>query len=447
MRRVAGMRDVLVLAIVFGSVPFILGRPWIGVLMWSWIGYMNPHRLAWSFAHDFPVAQVVAAATLLGMLFTRERLRLPKSAVVVVLILLNLWMIFTLLFAFYPEHAWPLAEKVWKIQLMIFVTLMLMNTRERLHSLVWVIAVSLGFYGIKGGIFTILTSGQLMVLGPEGTFIAGNTEIALAIIMIIPLMRYLHLNTERRWVKLGLLGGMGLSAVAAIGTYSRGGFLAIAAMGAFLWWKGRRKFPVALGLLVLAPAVLAFMPQQWYDKMHTIQTYQEDASAMGRINAWWFAWNLARDHPVTGGGFNTFQRGLFKVYAPEPDNYHAAHSIYFNMLGDHGFPGLILFLLLFWLAWRTGNRVIRAVRDAPEYRWAHDLASMIQVSFIGYAVGGAFLSLQYWDLPYHMAAILVLLEEVLRREGVPGLARSRRGSLAPRAGAAGGAVARNGRGR
>lgn len=438
------MRDLLVLAIVFGSVPFILARAWIGVIMWSWIGYMSPHRLAWGIARDFPVAQIVGGATLIALLFSRERLRLPRNSMVVLLILLNIWMAVMLPFAFYPHQAWALAEKTFKIQLMIFVTMMLMNSRERLHWLVWTIAVSLGFYGVKGGIFTILTGGKYMVLGPTGSFITGNTTIGLAIIMIVPLMRYLYLNTKNRWVKLGLLAAMGLSTVAAIGTYSRGAFLAISAMGVFLWWKGRKKLPMALAFILLVPMLLAFMPEQWYAKMHTIDTYKQDASAMGRINAWRFAINLTNHYPITGGGFDTFQPGLFKVYAPEPENYHAAHSIYFNMLGDHGYPGLILFLLVFWLAWRTGNRVVRAVRDRPEHRWAYDMASMTQVSLVGYAVGGAFLSLQYWGLPYHLAAMLVLVEEVLRREGVPGLARGdRRSARIRRAERPTGAVARN----
>jgi len=161
-------------------------------------------------------------------------------------------------------------------------------------------------------------------------------------------------------------------------------------------------------LLVSLPVMLGMMPDKWFDKMGTIQTYEEDASAMGRINAWWFAFNLANHNPITGGGFDTFDRILFRVYAPEPEDFHDAHSIYFEMLGEQGYIGLGLFLVLILVTWRTGSRIIHSAHGREDLKWASDLASMIQVSLTGYLVGGAFLGLAYFDLFYHLVAIIVL---------------------------------------
>ncbi len=106
---------------------------------------------------------------------------------------------------------------------MTFVAMCLLQERQRLQLMVWVIAVSLGFYGARGGIFTILTGGNYRVWGPPDTFIADNNQLALAMIMTLPLMWYLYLTTVQRWLRLGVLGVAGLTMISVLGTHSRGG--------------------------------------------------------------------------------------------------------------------------------------------------------------------------------------------------------------------------------
>jgi probable O-glycosylation ligase (exosortase A-associated) len=238
--------------------------------------------------------------------------------------------------------------------------------------------------------------------------------------MTLPLMRYLQLQATNRWVRYGLSAAILLSVLSIFASYSRGAVLAVAAMGFFLLLKSRKKGPIILIALVAVPLMLSFMPEEWFERLHTIKTYEQDASALGRINAWWFAFNVAVARPLVGGGYQVFDPELFKRYAPEPENFHDAHSIYFQVLGEHGFVGLILFLLLGWLALRSAAWVIRNTKDVAELTWARDLASMVQVSMIGYAVGGAFLGLAYFDLYYHLVAITLLTRDYVSREIVDG---------------------------
>lgn len=401
------MRDILVTAIVLGVLPFILRRPWIGILLWCWLGYMNPHRQTWGFAYDFPFAMITAIVTITAFLISKEKKEMIWTRETVLLLLFIGWMFFTTLFAFYPDDAWMQWDKVWKIQLVTFLTAMLIKNRYQLHWLVWVIVLSIGYYGVKGGAFTLATGGQYRVWGPAGTFIGGNNEMALALIMLIPLIWYLYLQEPRKWIRNGLLVAMLLCGVAAIGSQSRGAFLAIMAMGFFLWLKSRHKFSTAVVVLIAAGTTLALMPQSWYDRMGTIKTYQEDDSALGRINAWHTAFNVAKDR-VTGGGFEMFRAQTFREYAPEPFRVHDVHSIYFEIMGEHGFMGFFMFLLLALFAWLRANQVIKVCKNDPERKWAADLAAMIQVSLIGYGAGGAFLGLAYFDLPYHLMIMLIL---------------------------------------
>lgn len=405
------MRDIVITAFIFGVLMLVFKHPHYGIYLWSWIGYMNPHMQAWGFAQTMPFALITAVVTLFAYLFSKEPKRIPVSPEIWLLFLFFMWVTFTSFFAFYPQLVWDQWDKVWKILFMTLVTAAMLTNRQRLEGLVWIIVLSLGFYGLKGGVFTIVHGGVYRVQGPETTFIAGNNELGLALIMTIPLIRYLHLQETRRWLKLGLAGLMILTGLAAIGSQSRGALLAAAAMGLFLWLKSRQKIMMTIYLAAVVGLVAAIMPQEWYDRMNTIQNYEQDASARGRINAWYTAYYVAKEN-LTGGGFEMFQGPTFRRYAPEPGNVHDVHSIYFEVLGEHGFIGLTIWLLLGLFAWHTGSKVIRRLKNIPEKKWAVDLAAMTQVSMVGYATGGAFLGLAYFDYYYHLVIIMVLVYHI-----------------------------------
>jgi probable O-glycosylation ligase (exosortase A-associated) len=419
------VRDILITLIVFGSLPWVLRAPVNGVLMWVWISVMNPHTQGWGFATGFPFAQVIALTTMFSMLISREPRAMPWTTVTLTMLAFTAWMCVTLPFSMFVDLSTAQWWRVMKIMLMTFVCIMLVKSARDIHRLTWVLAISIGFYGVKGGIFTLRSGGGARVWGPDGTIIGDNNAIALALIMLIPLMLFLRQQSSRRWVRHGLVAAMLLSALAALGAYSRGALLAIGAMALVLWFKSRNKTAVGAMLVMAAPLLLAFMPHEWTLRMESINNYQGDASAQGRINAWGMAWNLARDR-FFGGGFEIYEPAVFAIYAPNPVDLHAAHSIYFQVLGEHGFIGLALYLLLGLLAWRDASWIIRHAGAFDDLRWAPGLAAMIQTSLAGFAVGGAFLSLAYFDVPYYLVALLVatraLVEQRLQQPkfaGVP----------------------------
>ena len=226
-------------------------------------------------------------------------------------------------------------------------------------------------------------------------------------------MRYLQLVSSKRWVRLALGVAMALTALAALGSQSRGALLAIVAMAALMWVRSEHKAVSGIVIVALAASLVAFMPGTWDARMQTIDANNLDSSAEGRINAWKMAWNLAKDRPI-GGGFEVITPELFARYAPNPNDIHAAHSIYFQVLGEHGFPGLFLFVLLWWLVWRHAGRMRRLGAPDPTPSGRATLGGMIQVSLIGYLVGGAFLSLAYFDLPYDLLVLVVVAQMVAR---------------------------------
>lgn len=414
------MRDLLVTAIVFGTLPFILTRPYVGILLWSWIGYMSPHRLGWGFAYSFPFAQVAGIVTLISVLISNKKINFFWAPIIGWLLFFNIWMLITTFFSLQPEESWVQWEKVTKIQLITFLTLWIFDDPKKVQGLVWVIVLSIGFYGVKGGIFTLTTGGESHVLGPSGTFISGNTEIGLALVMILPLFWYIYLNTTKAWARFAILAATILIAIAILGTHSRGALLAIIACAGFLWLKSRKKAVLVVAMIALVPFLFLFMPETWHDRMSTIQEYEQDASAQGRLQAWELGLRLAASRPL-GGGFECFNKDNYDRFAPGiveagTGGYHDAHSIYFEVLGEHGFIGLGIFLILLFLSWRTSGKIMTLTKHSSTNKWAYDLASMIQVSMVGYMVGGAFLGLAYFDLIYHLMVILTVVLRIVEQQ-------------------------------
>ena len=407
------VRDLLLFVVIFGSLPLIFYRPHFGIIVWTWLSLMNPHRFTWGLAYDFPFAKVVGAVTLVAMLLSPQRKRLPLTRETILLLIFIAWMLLTTILALEQSEAWAQWDKVSKIQLIVLLTMMALTDRRKLELFIWMIVLSVGFYGVKGGLFTVVNGGVSHVLGPPSSFIEDNNHLGMALVMVIPLMRYLQLTQKRRWVRTCLTAAIILTCIATLGTQSRGAFVGIAVTLGFLALKSRRRLMLLTASVIVAPIALALMPASWHERMSSIRDYRNDSSAMGRINAWGFAVNLATDRPLVGGGFETFSPRWFAVYAPDPTDVHDAHSIYFEVLGEHGFVGLMLFLSIWLLVWQGCSQLIRLARGYEDLTWAADLGRMCQVCLTAYASTGAFVGLAYFDLYYNIIALYVIAKLIV----------------------------------
>lgn len=404
------MRDLVILAVFVPLALKAFGRPWIGIMLWTWLGLMNPHRLAWGFIYDAPLAAIAAAITLIGLLFTRERQSPFKGTPVSIFMALSVWMTISWLMGVDVEGSYLQWNKIAKIYFMLFVTLALLHTKHQIMAFAWVTTGSLAILGAKGGIFTILHGGSHRVYGPPGTFIEDNNEFALALIIIIPMLHFLQLQVKNKRIRQGITASMILCAASAFGSHSRGALVAISAMTAIFLWRSRQKTSMIIVVTVFLVALLPMLPEEWWGRMHTISGYQDDASAQGRLHAWNVAWNIAL-HNFFGGGMSYQHPILFELYGDGNNMVIAAHSIYFQILGNHGFVGLLIFLLLWASTFQQAGWLRKKARTIPQALWASDLGSMVQVGLVGYAVGGAFLSLAYFDLPYNMMVMVVLARQ------------------------------------
>ena len=410
------MRDILVISLVALFALMALRRPWIGVMLWTWISIMNPHRYAWGFATTAPVAMVAALVTLIGMLFTRERESPFKGAPIWLFLAFSVWITLSWLFGVDPAGDYAQWDKVMKIYLMTFVALILLNNRHHIMAFVWVTVGSLALLGLKGGIFTALHGGNYRVWGPGGSFIEDNNAFALALIIVVPMVHFLYLQVQHKWARHALTFTMLMCAIAAAGSHSRGAFLALIAMAAMFWWRSEQKGMMTALIALMALVILPLLPAEWWERMATITEYEQDQSAVGRLNGWIVAWEVAK-HNVFGAGMSYQHQHFFDLYGYYNDHVIAAHSIYFQVLGNHGFGGLFLYLAMWIATYRTAGWLRVHAKGIPQARWTADLGAMVQVGLVGFAAGGAFLSLSYFDLPYNMMVMVVLARRWVETRG------------------------------
>ncbi|OLB98570.1 MAG: putative O-glycosylation ligase, exosortase A system-associated [Candidatus Rokubacteria bacterium 13_1_40CM_68_15] len=406
------MRDLLLVSVFFPMLPFAFMYPWIGILVWSWISYMNPHRLTFGFAYDMPLGMIAALTTLAGFLFSRERKRLPRAPEVILLLAMWAWVTITSFFAIHTDLAWDKWQQVGKILLMALATMMLCRDAGRLRYLAWTIAASLGFYGVKSGIDAILSGFSGGFSYPGDSFIGDSNDLALALDMTLPLLWFMVRAETRRWARYALHIAFGLTVLGILTTYSRGGFIGLCVVLIFLFTRARAK-ALSLGVLLLAGVLAAFVvPETFFSRIGTIASYEQDQSAQARLKAWTLATQIALDSPIFGGGFRVFEQDVWDQYFPGTERAIVAHSIYFQTLAEHGFVGLGIFAALLVATYLGLRRVRRRATDTDQTIVAN-LAAALQASLVGYMVAGAFLSRADFDLFYSVVAMSAAMQAIL----------------------------------
>jgi len=305
---------------------------------------------------------------------------------------------------------------------MTIMTIMLTNSPQRLRLLLFAMVFFIGFLGVKGAMFGIATGGHYKVWGPPDSFLADNNDIGLAMVMIAPLCFALRETVRKKWQSLTLLG-TGLSLImSAVLTYSRGTLLGIATISLFyfIWGTAKQKIIIAIGGVFLVVTGFDFLPPEWFGRMNTIETYEEDTSANMRLNSWHMSFNLAEDN-LLGGGFKCFSLEQYLRYAPNADlgKSHTAnggvvgstaHSIYFQVLATQGFIGLAIYLFCLSSILVSLFRLYRLSHHLPNGDLLSSYARGLSVSIFGYMVNGAFLSRAFFDLFWAIFAAAICLK-------------------------------------
>ncbi|HZL60622.1 MAG TPA: putative O-glycosylation ligase, exosortase A system-associated [Stellaceae bacterium] len=412
------MRSLVLAMLIFGLLPTAFFSPFVSVLLWSYISFGSAQRLTWGMAENIPFALIVGIAGLAGWMLC-ERRRLPMDRTTVLMLAYVAMITIATYFALVPDAAWPKWLITVKAFVFVFVTAAMLTNRVRIHALIWIMVIAVGYYGIKGGIFTLLTGGNFRIYGPAATVIGDNNHIAAALVVIMPLMNYLGRQSKNELLRIGSRIAMALCLLSVLASYSRGSFLALIAMLPFLLQHSKHKVVVAVVITVMLAFSISFMPAQWVERIQTISTYQQDASAEGRIEMWKAATRIAVARPLVGGGFMApYTQDVMDEYSPGT-KARAVHSIWFENLGENGFIALALWIAIAVTALQNCRYIIRRTKGNLQLKWANDLGHMSLVAIVGYLVGGSFLSLSYWDFYFTLAVILAATRRIVIAELAP----------------------------
>ena len=414
------LRDLVLTCCILACLGLTIRYPFVGVLTWAWVALMQPnHEVYGVISNTLRVNLLVAVVTLMAWLASKDRKMPPADAIIVVVFIFLTWMTFNQFFAVFPEGSWYLWNRNWRIIALGVVVWATANSRDRIHALMWVVVASFLYFGVKDGILTIMEGGIKKTMGPNGGMYADNNQFAAALLMTLPLINYLRNNSANYWVRIGLAAGLVLTAFAIVGSYSRGAFVGLVALGFVWWFRSRNKLFYPFIAVAIAYSLFNFMPSSYHDRLTTLNDADSDASFQGRVVAWKVAYYYARDHFPIGAGFDGPQQpSVFNYYFPN-DAFHAAHSIFFQVLGDLGFMGLAIYLVLFLLIFLGCYRIGRLARSKPEFDWARDLSRAIQLSMVAFCVAGSALSLAYCDLLFIYAGVLPRVLGLVARREVP----------------------------
>ena len=417
------MRDLILVLFLFVAVFYCFKRPFIGIAAWAWIALMAPANWAFGFSNDFRLNLTIVVVTVLSYLFAHKQKKFVFNSLSFWVMAFAFWTLISSFDAVNQDYALGYWNQFIKVLLFYFFVTLVLTKKLHIDTLIWAIVLAISSYAAMEAIKVVLSAGGHQVKGRSGA-LQDRNDFAVAVNMCIPLILYLIYVTKHHYLKLGLWGLFFGNIVAIVGTGSRGGFIGLSILAIAFWWHSKRKVLWLLLAALVLPTAYQYTPQEWRERQSTIQTAStDDASFIGRLWAWKISVMIARDNPLTGGGFKAVTEPIiwysyapFTPYfgpietPPIPDSIapKAAHNIYLQVLGDHGYVGLFIFGMIL-LGMLLLNRRNRKLALKHKQMWCVKLSDAITLSLVGYGVTGNNVSLAYFDLLYAIAGIVTVI--------------------------------------
>ena len=419
------MRDFVVLCAMLFLMPMALPNAFIAYLLWGWAGLIAMSNYVFSYMGSVPFVQVFALITLTLILMKRDKqqvsFKFNRTLVFFLILGVQAFFVAALAYDGLPRN-WEVFSDLVKTILYCMLMPMLVTNRLRVHSLVVVIVLALSFHGLLEGLKFFVSAGSYNSRGVPK--FGDNNYFAMAMGTLIPLQLYLIQYSKNKWVRWSFAGVLILTILAVISTNSRGGLLTLLALAIWVILGTKRKLAGMVTLLFCGALIVALAPASWSERMNTMKDAGEDTSFMVRVAAWKKSTAIAVENPIVGGGFYAVQseatekfrnaQGLMGfLTTPDPGRY-AAHSIYFQLIGDMGFFGFFIYMLMLVNAFYTRIEIRRlAATLGQSAMWAANLADMLAASILAFMVGGALLSAAYLEIPFLMISLMAVIRQQL----------------------------------
>jgi putative inorganic carbon (hco3(-)) transporter len=428
------MRTIFVFGILgIGIVSSFFNR-YAALLLYLWFALFRPQEFLWISISEWRLSLIIGLLLVVPCLLTGilPNMSRPLSIGSILFIIVAC---VAQAGAYNAATSWMWLDYIVKLIVISLFAVTLIDNQRKFIVAVAVIAGSFGFYSAKAGLAYLIGGGVRFSDGLAGAFI-DNNGYALGIAMVLPLLFAVSQNIRRkhpigRWVRYGFLAALLFSPLAIIGTFSRGGLIALGTAIAVFSFLQQKRLRIIICMLSFIAIVIIFVPipKEYYSRMETIGTYNEinDESALGRIHFWKVAIDMARDHPL-GIGLRGYENAYDK-YDYSHGRYgtkRAVHSSHFEVLAGTGIIGALIWIGLFLYALVAAFR-IRAHShsndlDPENKKFFYTFANGLIASIVCFVVGGSFLSGSLNDITWLSFALISSLEVLyskVRNETMP----------------------------
>lgn len=449
------MRDLFLLALLPVLLYTMAQRAFIALGLWVWTALFFPNGWVYGIASGIRYNLLFTGVTMLGYLVLKPKPKVRLGWLGALILFFYFWTtLSTIMTMGSPPISWEIWSRFSKIILLFLFVVLIVEKKLHIDFVLWCVVLSVGFYANLEALKFIASGGGHKIAGMAGHVLGDRNELAVAFVMTLPMCFYLLIEygQRSRIVRAGLLVTIALLVIAIVGTQSRGGFIALLALAGYMFMKTDRKVYVGVLIVVIGLIVAHFATSEWLNRINSIESADHDSSFMGRVVSWKMCFIMAMHHPFFGGGFKSLE--YFPVWSdmskefltypwfytgtevPNPTSGRAAHSVYFQVLGDQGFVGLGIYLVCLVGAFRKARSVARKVLVVGAPAWIRKVAIALQLSIFGFAVGGAALSFAYFDLIFALFGLVIVLDERILPANTPapaaGALAGPRGKIAPR---------------
>ncbi len=422
------MSDLLITLAFIGFLAFGLVSPFFLTLGYVWVDTFYPQFVARETLGSVPVSFIMGAAAV-GSYLLMDRRSPPRLGLLFALYLaLAAWITLTTTWAVLPGPAWGKWDVASKTLVFAAFIPFVIRSRIQIEAFVQVLLFSTAAHLLPWGAKTLLTGGgynqSLGLLDSNQIPLSESSVVSAVSIMFVPLLVVLARHNRLippGWLPRLLFYGLIASfLIGSVGTFARTGLVGLAVMGGGMLWRSKRKAGFAVAGALALGLMFAVTSDKWTERVSTISDYQTEGSALVRTLVWQWTWNFAKEHPL-GGGFEVYMTNRIVLPVTDPggeamvQNGRAFHNIFFAVLGEHGFPGLALYLSIMGLSLLELQATRRTLRGLSEHTWCYEMAGALQISLATLLICANFVDISFNGLMWEMLALSVCLREYARR--------------------------------
>jgi len=419
------MRDLAVIILLPFLVYFSFKRAYIAVGLWLWTSAFKINDLLYGFASSITYNKFFAIITMMSYFLDKNKPKFNMDKLSLLILIFFIWTTISTMFSnVVSTVVWSRWEILLKIVMFYFFAIAIMHKKKHIDFLIWVLVLSIGVLAAKEGVKFIVSGGSHRFGGIKGV-VGDNNFFAVMILVVLSLNLYLVSQVRNKKIKLALFWGIVFIVLGLISTYSRAGFIGLIILSLFFLKSSKRKFTWLILFIGIIFSAKTILPDEWFGRMNTVEHAEEDGSFMHRVVVWKMCTVIAIQNPFLGEGFkaNEYLPLWHKYYdyfhildfieTPEPhynETIRAAHSMYFQVLAEHGFVGLFLFLLILLSAYiKVGFIKSRAKANNMD-DWVFNILDKIRLAIIVYCITGSTVASAYFDFFFAVLAMIYTLD-------------------------------------